>query len=190
MGGATSCTEDFVCSCCSKQFFTYSALQLHMVAQHGWYSELSAKIDTVFCPGCLLHFSSRMGVMVHIYKQRSGICRRNVRDFPIMPTERVAELIDADTALRQKLLAEGKGKEKRDIPAVRQLGPYRVRALDGSLISNKNGHPLAESGVPWRRARYYETSRGIQLVKGVCIASHFQACKRQCVLCKGSDMLD
>ena len=125
-----------------------------MVAQHKALSAMAYRIDTEYCPVCLLLFTNRGAVLEHLGK--SALCYLNEQALPDLAISAVAEFTTADEDARAEAKTSGVHKNFVARPATRMLGPYRrVQKPDGSFTGTRNGHGLSENH-PWRRARYFE----------------------------------
>ena len=58
----------FACTMCTRSFQPYSKFQMHMAISHNELASVSRRIDTAYCPVCLLLCHNRGCVIEHIGK--------------------------------------------------------------------------------------------------------------------------
>ena len=175
---------EHVCDTCGKTFEWAEQLRFHRTVAHGNVSDLSRRIETEYCPTCLMRFSSREQVLRHLEQNR--ICHFNVLKMDVLPDDVVAICMKQSCDLRGVHKKVGVWSGHADKPAIRMLGPYSVFNTDGARLVTKNGHPTC-SKSRWLRPSYLDDGKdgSKQVMNSPCRASHFASCTSACLLCYG-----
>ena len=150
----------------------------------------SMKVNSEWCPVCLMRYTSIAGVVQHI--AGSQICGLNLLRYDDIPLEQIDENFEANAAFKQANKKSGWHAFKSDVPALRMIGPYPVNHdMDGSPIKAKNGHPLGGTHQ-WHLAKYFRGRyRGFcKVLSQGCPAGVFAPCTRSCIVCNGVVVAD
>ena len=138
---------------------------------HGYINPFRLRINTPWCPVCLVYFHSTKRVIAHM--RSFVICGHNV-----MVTPPHVDLdADGETAVGHLGKADPSAK---GLNCVAMVGPkFPVVGRDGVVIHSKT-HPL---GAKRRRHLPSSASRPDYDLDTSCPASFFKLCTLKCVLC-------
>ena len=182
--------SSFPCDKCAYVGDSRSALQTHEFRIHNCVSVASMKVKNVWCPVCMMRYTSIAGVVQHL--AGSQLCGLNIIRYDELPLEQISENLDANAAYKQANKTSGWHAFKSDIPAVRMIGPYLTNTdMEGHPIQAKNGHPLGGKHQ-WHLANYFRGRfRGFCKVESQGFpAGFFVPCTRSCTVCYGVVVAD
>ena len=155
-----------------------SALKSHMATRHSYVSPYRLRVDTPWCPCCLLYLHSLARVLKHL--TTSATCGHNVMKYVPTVDIHAAGGVGHGMLGKKDLVVKG-------TLCVRAVGPLMPIFDCNEQLIVSSGHPLGKSHQSHLPSLSFDADLSIAIQDaidmGECPASFYRPCSSECLMC-------